>query len=50
MNIVKQIAAIKSELARVKPRSHRRVELETRLRLLVLQQLRREIIADRKAS
>jgi hypothetical protein len=57
MNVVKQIQAIKSELERRRDpdikgstRSRRIIELETRLRLLVTQQLRREIRADRKSA
>lgn len=38
-----EIARAKSELARVKPRSRRRIELETRLRDLVVRQLRAEM-------
>jgi hypothetical protein len=41
--IIQQIERTKSELARAKPRSRRRVQLETRLRDLTLQQMKREI-------
>ena len=41
--IVQRIERTKAELARAKPRSRRRVQLETRLRDLTLQQMRREI-------
>ena len=44
------IARTKIELAHTKPRSRRRVELETRLVLLMAKQLRREIRSDKKAA
>lgn len=46
MKIVEQIVRTKVELRSVKPRSRRRVELEMRLRDLVLRQLR----SERKAA
>lgn len=42
MNVVREILRTKAELARKKRRSIRRIELETRLRDLVLRQLRSE--------
>jgi hypothetical protein len=43
MTILEQIDRTKSELRRVKPRSRRRLELETRLRDLVTRRLRQEL-------
>jgi len=42
MTLQDQINRAKAELTRVKPRSRRRIELETRLRDLVVKQLRKE--------
>lgn len=50
MSLSEQINRTKAELRSVKPRSRRRVELETRLRSLVLQQIRREIRADKRRA
>ena len=49
MKVEDEIRRAKIELAHVKPRSRRRVELEVRLRDLVLKQLRRERRLDRAA-
>lgn len=45
-----QIAHTRAELRTAKPRSRRRVELETRLRILVLQQMRREIRQEKRRA
>jgi hypothetical protein len=50
MKLTDQIDRVKSELQRVKPRSYRRVELETRLKLLMVKQLKHENRAERKAA
>ena len=50
MNIFQQIERTKAELLRVKPRSRRRIELETRLRDLVLKQIRQENRRDKRAA
>lgn len=42
MTLAEQIIRAKAELVRVKPRSRRRIELETRLRDLIVKQLRKE--------
>jgi len=42
MSIAEQIKRVKLELARSKPRSRRHVELELRLRDLIVRQLRSE--------
>jgi len=42
MSLQDQISRTKAELLRVKPRSRRRIELETRLRDLIVKQLRKE--------
>jgi hypothetical protein len=49
MTPTQQIGRTRNELRTAKPRSRRRVELETRLRILVLQQIRREIRSERRA-
>jgi hypothetical protein len=41
--IIQQIERTKVELARAKPRSRRHIQLEIRLRDLLVQQMRREI-------
>ena len=50
VKLTDQIDRVKSELRRVKPRSYRRVELETRLKLLMVKQLKHENRAERKAA
>lgn len=45
--INQQISETRRELEKTKPRSHRRIELETRLRDLMLKQLK---IENRKAA
>lgn len=50
MTPTQRITATRAELRTAKPRSRRRVELETRLRILVLQQMRREIRQERKRA
>jgi hypothetical protein len=42
MTLQDQIVRAKAELTRVKPRSRRRIEIETRLRDLIVKQLRKE--------
>lgn len=50
MTPAQQIDRMRAELRTAKPRSRRRVDLETRLRILVLQQMRREIRQERKRA
>lgn len=50
MTPAKQIDRTRAELLTAKPRSRRRVELETRLRILVLQQMRREIRQEKRRA
>lgn len=50
MTSAQQIDRTRAELRTAKPRSRRRVELETRLRILVLQQMRREIRQERRRA
>jgi hypothetical protein len=50
MKILEQIDRTKAELRHVKPRSRRRVELETRLVQLLLKQIRLENRMDKKAA
>lgn len=50
MTRAQKIDRTRTELRTAKPRSRRRVELETRLRILVLQQMRREIRQERKRA
>jgi hypothetical protein len=48
MMLLKQINLMRAALNCAKPRSRRRIELEIRLRQLLLQQLRRENRAERR--
>lgn len=50
MKLIQQIGRLKSELSRVKPRSYRRVELETRLKLLMVKQIKHENRQDKRAA
>lgn len=50
MRLIQQIQRVKAELQRVKPRSYRRVELETRLKLLMVQQIKQENRRDKRAA
>jgi hypothetical protein len=50
MRLFQQIAQTKAELRRVKPRSYRRVELETRLKILMLKQIKYENRQDKRAA
>lgn len=50
MKILERIDRAKSELRNVKPRSRRRVELETRLAQLMLQQIRIENRIDKRKA
>ena len=50
MKLIIQIERVRSELRKVKPRSHRRVELETRLKLLMIQQIKHENRQDKRAA
>lgn len=49
-SISEQINDIRRELAGVKPRSQRRVTLETKLCMLRTQQLKREIRAEKRKA
>jgi hypothetical protein len=50
MKIEQQIAATKAEMVRTRPRSARYAELQSRLKMLVLKQLRSEIRINKKAA
>jgi hypothetical protein len=50
MNLIDKINWTKAELVNTKPRSHRRIELELRLRDLITRKLRAEVRAERKAA
>jgi hypothetical protein len=50
MKIEQQIERTKAEMARTKPRSARYAELHSRLKTLVLKQLRSEIRINKKAA
>jgi hypothetical protein len=50
MKLSEQIERTKRELSRVKPRSYRRVELETRLKLLMIRQIKHENRQDKRAA
>ena len=50
MKIAEQIERTKTEMARTKPRSARRMELELRLRELIVKQLRFENRAERRKA
>lgn len=50
MKIEQQIEATKREMSRTKPRSARYAELQSRLKIMVLKQLRSEIRINRRAA
>jgi hypothetical protein len=50
MTIPQQIAYMQTALRCAKPHSRRRHELMVRLKMLILQQMRKEIRSDRKAA
>ncbi len=50
MKIEQQIERTKAEMTRTKPRSARYAELQVRLKMLVLKQLRSEIRINKKAA
>lgn len=50
MKIEQQIERTKTEMTRTKPRSARYAELQSRLKMLVLKQLRSEIRINKRAA
>lgn len=50
MKVSEQIERTKREMIRCKPRSQRRIELELRLRNLMVKQLRSEIRIERQRA
>lgn len=50
MKLPDQIEATKLEMSRIKPRSARYAELQSRLKMLVLKQLRSEIRINKRAA
>lgn len=50
MRLIDEIARVRAELSRVKPRSYRKVELETRLKLLMVKQIKHENRQDKRAA
>jgi hypothetical protein len=50
MKIEQQIEATKREMNRIKPRSARYAELQSRLKMMVVKQLRSEIRINKRAA